>query len=220
MTEKLHKNQRQRAPSQRSLATRDRIFDAAEQLFADRGFEGASIRDIARAAGVQGALVSHHGGSKEALFATVVARRAEELSTLRLQALAAAKAQAQSDAESALPLRQVLHCFLAPFIHQTLHGGANWSAYGRLIAHVSSNPRWQQIAQRCFDPTARVFLEEIAKALPEADTQKISACFVFMVSAMLSLCTSRWRIVGLSQAETAEDLTAELLDFCEAGFRA
>jgi len=40
--------QRQRAPSRRSLETRARILDAAERLFAERGFEGASVRDIAQ----------------------------------------------------------------------------------------------------------------------------------------------------------------------------
>lgn len=213
MTEKSQEKQRQRAPSKRSLATRERIFDAAEQLFAERGFEGASIRDIARAAEVQGALVNHHGGSKEMLFATVVARRADELARIRQEALAQAKAAGP------LTLRQILTCFIAPFIDKTLNGGATWSAYGRLIAHVSSDIRWQHIAQRCFDPTVRVFLTEISAVLPEASQQKISTHFVFMVSAMLALCTSRWRIAGLAEAETAEDLTEELLAFCEAGFK-
>lgn len=221
MTEKVKENQRQRAPSKRSLATRERIFDAAEQLFSERGFEGASIRDIARAADVQGALVNHHGGSKEALFATVVTRRAQELARLRQDALAQAKA------EGPLTLRRILTCFIAPFIDKTLNGGAAWSAYGRLIAHVSSDVRWQHIAQSCFDPTVRVFLAEIAAILPESSQQKISTHFVFMVSAMLSLCTSRWRIAGLADSarpqdaagDLAADLTAHLLAFCEAGFR-
>ncbi|MEP2717537.1 TetR/AcrR family transcriptional regulator [Pseudophaeobacter sp.] len=217
MTGKVQEEQRQRAPSKRSLATRERIFDAAEQLFAERGFEGASIRDIARAAEVQGALVNHHGGSKEALFATVVARRAEELSRIRQEALAQAKA------DGPLTLRLVLSCFIAPFIDKTLNGGETWSAYGRLIAHVSSDQRWQHIAQTCFDPTVKLFLEEVATLLPETSPQKISAHFVFMVSAMLSLCTSRWRMNGLAQGaagrDLTQDLTAELLDFCEAGFK-
>ena len=213
MTGKVKENLRQRAPSKRSLATRERIFDAAEQLFAERGFEGASIRDIAKAADVQGALVNHHGGSKEALFATVVARRAEELARLRQDALAQAKAAGP------LTLRPILTCFVAPFIDKTLNGGATWSAYGRLIAHVSSDIRWQPIAQRCFDPTVKVFLTEVSAVLPGVSQQKISTHFVFMVSAMLSLCTSRWRIAGLAEGETTEDLTEELLAFCEAGFR-
>jgi TetR/AcrR family transcriptional regulator, regulator of cefoperazone and chloramphenicol sensitivity len=49
------------------LTARARIRDAALQEFAERGFEGATIRGIARAAQVSPGLVQHHFGSKEAL---------------------------------------------------------------------------------------------------------------------------------------------------------
>jgi AcrR family transcriptional regulator len=49
------------------LTARARIRDAAIKLFGERGIEGASIRDIAAAAGVSSGLVRHHFGSKEAL---------------------------------------------------------------------------------------------------------------------------------------------------------
>lgn len=49
-------------------ATRTAIEDAARALFAERGFEAASIRAIAAEAGVDPALVIRHFGSKEALF--------------------------------------------------------------------------------------------------------------------------------------------------------
>ncbi|GAA1577726.1 TetR/AcrR family transcriptional regulator [Kribbella hippodromi] len=49
------------------LTARARIRDAAIGLFGERGIEGASIRDIAAAAGVSSGLVRHHFGSKEAL---------------------------------------------------------------------------------------------------------------------------------------------------------
>ncbi len=99
-----------------------------------------------------------------------------------------------------------------------LHGGAAWSAYGRLIAHVSSDARWGHIAQSCFDPTVVIFLDEIEALQPQVSRERISAHFVFMVSAMLSLCTSRWRIDGLAGKDCKEDLTNTLLDFCETGF--
>ncbi|MGH8309797.1 MAG: TetR family transcriptional regulator, partial [Steroidobacteraceae bacterium] len=43
--------------------TPDRILDAAEQLFARRGFHGVSVRDITSEAGVDVALVNYHFGS-------------------------------------------------------------------------------------------------------------------------------------------------------------
>ena len=49
------------------LTARARIRDAALRLFSERGIEGASIRDIAAAAGVSSGLIRHHFGSKEAL---------------------------------------------------------------------------------------------------------------------------------------------------------
>jgi AcrR family transcriptional regulator len=55
--------------------TRDAILDAALELFATHGYEGASIRAIAGAAGVDPALIRHFFGDKEALFAAVVGDR-------------------------------------------------------------------------------------------------------------------------------------------------
>jgi TetR/AcrR family transcriptional regulator, regulator of cefoperazone and chloramphenicol sensitivity len=49
------------------LTARARIRDAAIALFADRGVDGATIRDIAQAAGVSSGLLRHHFGSKEGL---------------------------------------------------------------------------------------------------------------------------------------------------------
>jgi AcrR family transcriptional regulator len=53
--------------SAEDLTARARIREAALQLFAERGIGAATIRDIAKAAGVSSGLVRHHFGSKEAL---------------------------------------------------------------------------------------------------------------------------------------------------------
>ena len=54
-------------PSADDLTARARIRDAALGLFGEHGYAGASIRDIAEAAGVSPGLVQHHFGSKIAL---------------------------------------------------------------------------------------------------------------------------------------------------------
>jgi AcrR family transcriptional regulator len=53
-------------------ATRDLILSSARTEFADRGYDKASIRAIARGAGVDSALVHHYFGTKEQVFAAAV----------------------------------------------------------------------------------------------------------------------------------------------------
>lgn len=52
--------------------TREAILTAAREAFAERGYDGASIRSIATSAGVDPALVHHYFGTKEELFAATV----------------------------------------------------------------------------------------------------------------------------------------------------
>lgn len=52
--------------------TREAILQAAREQFADRGYEGATIRAIAAAGGVDPALVHHFYGTKEGLFAAAM----------------------------------------------------------------------------------------------------------------------------------------------------
>src|SRR5258708_5721679 len=57
--------------------TRALVIDAAERLFAERGFAATSMRDISAASGVSHPLIHHHFGSKEELYAAVKRRMVE-----------------------------------------------------------------------------------------------------------------------------------------------
>lgn len=56
----------------RGTDTRDHILDAARRQFAEHGFEGTSLRQVARAAGVDPALIHHFFKGKDELFALSV----------------------------------------------------------------------------------------------------------------------------------------------------
>ena len=58
----------ERKPQRRSAETRERLVTAAIEVFADRGFEGASTRDIASRAGVAQSALPYHFTTKEALW--------------------------------------------------------------------------------------------------------------------------------------------------------
>ncbi|WP_299076936.1 TetR/AcrR family transcriptional regulator [uncultured Ruegeria sp.] len=213
MTIKSAEKPRQRAPSKRSLQTKARILDAAESIFAERGFEGASIRDIAAKAGVQIGLVHHHGGGKEELFYRTVARRANALALRRIEALEMVKAK------GALSLRAILDCFIRPYVMLAQTGGPGWLAYGRLVAHVSVDPRWRDIAAECFDPTAHRFIAEIAALYPDTDPALLASGQVYSVSAMLAHLNSAWRVEALAQGGDLTDVD-HLIEFCAAGIEA
>jgi AcrR family transcriptional regulator len=55
---------------------REHILVAAEDLFAEKGFDGTSVRDIAQQAGVNLAMISYYFGSKEKLLESLIEFRA------------------------------------------------------------------------------------------------------------------------------------------------
>ena len=58
---------------------REQLLDVGRRLFAERGFEGTSIEEIAAKAGVSKPVVYEHFGGKEGLYAVVVDREVERL---------------------------------------------------------------------------------------------------------------------------------------------
>ena len=208
------KQTRKRAPSKRALETRARILDASEKLFAVNGYDGTSLRDIANEASVPVGLVHHHGVSKDALFHTTVARRANELSDARMTALRALQR------ENGATLEKIIEAFFAPFL-RLARSGDQWLAYARLVAHVSVDPRWRHICAECFDPTADAFLDAIAEALPDTPRPVLAQSFVYSVSALLAHLTTRWRMETLGGSLDIEDaLQTRLVAYCAAGLRA
>ena len=61
-----------RRPGAAGTETREAIRMAARRLFAERGFEGASMRAIAAEAGVDAALITHFFGSKANLLSAAI----------------------------------------------------------------------------------------------------------------------------------------------------
>ncbi|WP_369234107.1 TetR family transcriptional regulator [Streptomyces sp. R21] len=77
MTETTPAPRRRGRPSRKQTAeagpaTRDRILDAAREEFSERGYDKTSIRGIAKAAGVDSALVHHYFGTKEQVFEAAI----------------------------------------------------------------------------------------------------------------------------------------------------
>lgn len=69
---------------------RAKILAAAERLFAEHGFAGVGIRQIAAAAGVNGAMIHYYFGNKERLYRAIIENAAATVRGLISEALASA----------------------------------------------------------------------------------------------------------------------------------
>ncbi|WP_299915970.1 TetR/AcrR family transcriptional regulator [uncultured Roseobacter sp.] len=202
----------------RSGETRERILDAAEQLFADRGYDGASIRDVASAAGLQIHSIGYHFGPKEQLFDAVVARRADIMTGLRREALAEARQRAGGDA---IPIVQLVRDYVSPFIQSASHGDVGWRNYAALMGRLANSPLGTEIIARHYDETAREYIAELQRALAGADPEDVVDGFSAMVAAMLGICAATGRperLSGRRAQRPPEDSFETLVRFHTAGF--
>lgn len=203
----------------RGRETRERVLDAAERLFAELGFDGVSVRDIAAEAGVTLGVVGFHSGSKDDLFRTVLARRVDVLSRARLERLEGLEGRRKP-----LKIRDVVDAFVAPYVSLASTGGRQWRSYARLIASIGGEERWFDFIRELFDPVAMQFMDALRKLRPDADEQKLAAAYMMMVAATSNIVRSQARLNALARTRrapaTAPDLLDVVVDFCTAGIEA
>ncbi len=204
----------------KSPAKRDRILDAAEHLFAERGFEGVTLRQIASKAGVDVALASYHYGKKDELFTAVFQRRANELNTRRLEALMRAKHEAQPNKVS---VEAIISAFLRPLEDVQRTGDSGWQDYLALIAYVNNHTYWgQRLMTAAFDQLVIEFIDALKAALPDAPNEKIYWCYHNLSGALTLTLARTGRIDRLSDGVCrSDDYTSaydQMIPFMAAGF--
>jgi len=86
---------------------REQLLDIGRKLFAERGFEGTSIEEIAAHAGVSKPVVYEHFGSKEGLYAVVVHREVERLLAMATAILGGPNTREKFEAAAVALLRYI-----------------------------------------------------------------------------------------------------------------
>jgi len=215
---------RGRPPKARTGATPDTraaILDAAEDLFSKHGFYGVTIREVAREAGVDTALVHYYFGAKRELFDAVFIRRAEVWNNERVAAI---NRYAETAGE-AMTLEGLLEAFLRPPFEWSLKGGPGWKHYAALVAQTNANPTFGgETMARYFDPAIRRLIELIGQVLPEARAEDLYWGYHNLSGALTLTLGETGRLDrlsgGLCRSGDLESACDYMVRFAAAGFRA
>ena len=100
---RVQRHQRQRRQAAMSDSRRALVLEAARSVFAEKGVEGASIREIAKRAGYTPGAIYSYFDSKEAIYAALLAESLERLNQLVSTAKAAGSGAAATLAVAARP---------------------------------------------------------------------------------------------------------------------
>lgn len=200
------------APRSRSHARR-RLLDAAEVLFADKGYVGASMRDISQAAGVPLGTATYHFREKEDLFREVLLRRVPEVTA----ALERNLAQAPAD-----DVQAILEAYGDPMLEWLSTDDAGWRAYIRLLCMTGLQPAMRQLVEPTLEAHAPI-LESYRAALNGAalhvDPKVLPRIFYVYQNALLGVRSDlHWqRFIGPSDVREYGQMLAEMATQYAAG---
>lgn len=201
------------------VKARGRLLDAAEALFAERGFYGVTTRQVADAAGVDVALIYYHFKSKSSLFDGVFERRARTLVAARRDSL-----RAYVFKGGAITVEGAVAAFINPMIDLLLHGDAGWKSYLGLVAQLDNTPWGGEIIHQYFDDNVHELIDILQTALPGSPKRELYWAYNFLAGSMMLALSGTERVdrlsEGLCRAKDLEAVRLRLLNYCAGGFLA
>lgn len=212
-----------------SAADRDgeprlRIFAAAEAVFAKRGFDAATLREITEAAGVNIAAVNYYFSSKEELVRQVLDRRMTPYTAARLAALDARLAAAEG---APLSVADIVEVMVRPIVELSRDEDGGRSLI-RLLLQVRARPSEDTI--RVFidrvDPLVHRFVDALQAAAPHLSRADIYWRYNFAIGSVMQVLADadpisfRLRRQSDGACDTTDDaaIVRELVAFVASGF--
>lgn len=198
--------------------TKTRLLDAAEKLFAEKGIDATSIRDITSAAGTNPAAVNYHFRSKEALVEAVYVRRIRPVNRMRLELLDEVEARAGAGGPS---LEQIVDASIGPVLRE-YYGTSFMALMGRMYVEPGDLPI--RIIGEQMREVARRFGGALRRALPGLSEQELYWRMNFAIGGLLHTLAGTKLLEFISDgkcgASDVETIRERIVTFVCAGLRA
>lgn len=199
-----------------------KLLDAAEQLFAEKGFEAVSVRDITQLAKTNVASVNYHFGSRDGLLSLVMTRYMTPVTEERLVRLETLEKKWSG---KSVPLEEIIDALVRPLVGQVRKSDLTerlfYKLTGRIFAEQGTGlppqieDQFRQVAER--------FTRSFAKALPTIQAEELAWRIHFVIGGMIHMLTHQELIHrlsgGASGAPTMEATLSRFIRFAAAGLR-
>lgn len=169
------------------------ILLAAERLFAQHGYHGVSIRQIAEEAAVPLALVGYYYGQKQELFHAIFEHWSHTIHE-RLELLAQVLAHPRDEQT----LERVVRAFVEPVMR--MRASPEGEYYALLVARELAyrTPEAELVLADYFDPMAHAFIDALTQACPGSSRSQIAWAYQFTLGALIHHMSDQ-RVHRLSQ---------------------
>ena len=194
----LSKGDAAQRPASEAADTKERLLDAAERLFAERGFEGTSMRAVTQAAGSAVSAANYHFGTKEALMAAVMRRRLEPLNRQRIEAID------RVEADGPAPLEALFEAFYRPSFERLAQAREEGSGTfpRQVAARLYSDPPElvQTLKSEVFGEVTARFNDALSRSLPGVPMRDVRVIQQLAVASLIHVISG----------QLDEDLTQDL----------
>ncbi len=163
---------------------RDRLFESAEELFCEQGFEGTSVRDIAASAKCNIASVNYYFGGKEKLYREIWRRHLITMRDARIAGIDKVMFQNGGKPELEDLLRSFAEAFISPLVDENKTRRLN-----RLMARewIDNHLPVNMFLEDIMMPTLNAMRSALAKICPGLDESKIPFLVISIVGQLLHL---------------------------------
>jgi len=205
-------------PPYDSSETREMLLNTAEELFANLGVEGVSIRSINAAAGLAPAAVHYHFYSKERLLDGVIRRRGDAV-LHRMNDLL----QKLETGRKSPTVRDLVEAIAIPYRELLERDPVGGLRYQRLIARLvlSQDPRLSRLTTGPEGLDAR-FIGALCRAFPDVPEHLLEAGWRIAISTLIQMLgnsdTRLVRDVGENGSQISKAYGDMLVEFVASGF--
>jgi AcrR family transcriptional regulator len=180
-----------------SEITRDRILKAAERLFAERGYDGTSIRAIVAKARVNQAAINYHFDGKDGLYREVLRAAFRALTEQQLAHAEETKAMSREEALGEFVRRQLWPLAARDELSRHLRI-FNWET-------VRPTAVFRKLMSEEATPFMSLAVDLIRRFLPDADQRTLMVAAVWLLGQCSVFVRNRDQLAGAPVGLTFDD---------------